>query len=158
MMFKFFIGFIFASSNLIASAQQLNHEQRAIQTLIGNTYDQANSKVQISPIVTARDYAIADWIQGGKGGRALLKKTNGTWEITMCGGQGLTVTKNLVDIGIPSEQAKQLTSALKIAESKLDQQKIKLFDSFGKTISFKDMHHAENSNKNQETKQNPHHP
>ena len=160
-MFKIFIFMVFASASITISAQQLNLEQKAIQSLIATTYDQAKSKVQTSPIVTAGDYAIADWIQADKGGRALLKKTNGKWEITMCGGQGLTVATNLVDIGIPAAQAHQLTNALKAAESKLDQHKVKLFDSFGKTISLKDMqdmHHAGGANKDQKTEKHPRHP
>ncbi|WMW81902.1 copper uptake system-associated protein [Undibacterium cyanobacteriorum] len=160
-MFKIICTLMLIAASCSLSAQQLNPEQKAIQSLIASTYDQANSKVQTSPIVTVADYAIADWIQGEKGGRALLKKTNGNWEITMCGGQGLTVAKNLIEIGIPTAQAHELANALKAAETQLDQQKIKLFDSFGKTISLKEMqgnHHADRANKNEKTEKHPHHP
>lgn len=157
-MFKILISLALVYTSLTVSAQQLNQEQKAIQSLIATTYDRVNSKVQTSPIVTAGDYAIADWIQAGKGGRALLKKTDEKWEITMCGGKGLTVAQNLIDTGISASQAHQLANALKAAERKLDQQKIKLFDSFGKAISFKEMHHPEGANKDQKAEKHPHRP
>jgi hypothetical protein len=77
--------------------------QQQIQALISSTYDKPDHKVETSPIAVAEDYAIADWVQGKRGGRALLHRVNGKWVIMACGADGLKELKTLADAGIPKK-------------------------------------------------------
>lgn len=81
----------------------ISNEQQ-IRSLLSNTFDSPSAKVKTSPVVVDGDIAIADWIQGEKGGRALLKKSNGKWEISACGGSGFKQSESLIQAGIASGQ------------------------------------------------------
>jgi hypothetical protein len=114
-----------------ASAQTSDKiEAGKIIALISNTYDRPDQKVITSPVVITENYAIAGWTKGDIGGRALLKKENGAWEIMACGGAGLKVIQNLVDAGIARWTASKLVSTLIQAERLSDQRRVKKFDLF----------------------------
>ena len=102
--------------------------------------------MKTSPIVVERDIAIADWIQGEKGGRALLKKSKDKWEITACGGGGFKHPEALIQAGVQQSVANRLTTKLADAEKKLSAKQIQMFDSFGETVSMDrghDNHHQQ---------------
>jgi len=110
-----------------------NSPQQQIRTLLSITFDQPNHKVEASPIAVANDYAIADWIQGEKGGRALLRRTNGKWEIMACGGDALKDIKALNDAGISTATAKNIVAQLTKAEQSISADRVKRFGLFGMT-------------------------
>ncbi len=118
------------SSAGAVSSSKPNHIQQIIQ-LIGKTYDQPQHKVETAPVVLAGDFALADWIQGPKGGRALLRKSHGAWEIMACGGDGFTDPQVLQAAGIPADTAKNLIQQLKQAEQSLPAARVKQFGLFG---------------------------
>lgn len=60
--------------------------EEQIKAIIAKTYDQPSKPVETAPVVTVGNYALADWIQGDMGGRALLRLDKGAWEIMVCGG------------------------------------------------------------------------
>jgi hypothetical protein len=125
---------IAAGSVAVAAAETeaaANSPHRQIRTLVSTTYDQPGHKVETSPIVVANGYAIADWIQGDKGGRALLRRANGRWEIMACGGDGLKDVKTLGDAGIPRETATKLVLQLGRAEQSVTPDRVKRFGLFG---------------------------
>lgn len=113
----------------------------AIAHLLASTYDRPDAKLETSPIVVVDDYAIADWIQANKGGRALLVKQHGEWSIHLCGGKGLVSASNLQAAGLPKSTATQLATALQNAEKTISKERISLFDSFGQTIRFDSASH-----------------
>jgi hypothetical protein len=94
------------------------------------TFDKPNNPLKVAPVVVQGDYAVAGWIQGEKGGRALLQKTKSEWQISVCGGDGLTQAKVLETTGMPAANAKALADAVAVAESKLSPHQRHLFDSF----------------------------
>lgn len=134
-----------ALSNAHAHSQTNEVSQEKIKALISKSFDQPNLKVITSPIVIEGKVAIADWIQGQKGGRALLRRRHEDWEIIACGGSGFKDSEGIAAIGISKEIATNITAKLKDAEAKLPAQKIKQFDSFDGVVN---MVHGTNHIKN----------
>lgn len=120
--------------------------QNEIKSVIAGIYDQPDLKVDIAPVVTADGYAIADWIQGSKGGRALLRQDNGKWKIVACGGSAFKDVDLLSDAGMSKNTARQLVAKLKQAEKSISKARIKMFDSFGATVDMSgESHHSHTS-------------
>lgn len=117
-------------SNAIAHPQTEDESRERIQKLISKTFDRPDLKVQSDPIVIEGKVAIADWIQGEKGGRALLTRKHVDWEIIACGGAGFKDPAVIAAAGISKRIANNITEKLKTAEAKLPPQKIKQLDSF----------------------------
>ena len=142
--------FIFAAicvaSNAIAHSQTEVESQEKIKVLISKTFDQPNLKVQTTPIVIEGKVAIADWTQGQKGGRALLRRKHADWEIIACGGAGFKDPSAIAATGISKEIANNIAAKLKTAEAQLSPQKIKQLDSFDGVVTMgHGMHHGSDS-------------
>lgn len=106
-----------------------------IRALIGQTYDRPDAKVEIDPVIVVQDYAVANWVQGAQGGRALLKQAHGAWQILLCAGDGLRHTDGLVQAGVPKATAERLAQSLQAAEGQLDPARLKLFSLFGPAVA-----------------------
>ena len=126
---------IYCASNAIAHPQTEAESQEKIKALISKTFDQPNLKVQTTPIVIEGKVAIADWTQGQKGGRALLRRKHADWEIIACGGAGFKDPSAITATGISKEIANNITAKLKTAESSLSPQKIKQLDLFDGVVT-----------------------
>lgn len=142
--------FIFAAicivSNAIAHPQTEAESQEKIKALISKTFDQPDLKVQTTPIVIEGKVAIADWTQGQKGGRALLRRKHADWEIIACGGAGFKDSSAIAAAGISKGIANNITAKLKTAESSLSPQKIKQLDSFDGVVTMRHgMQHGSDS-------------
>lgn len=106
-------------------------EATAIRDLIGTTFDKPALKVHTDPIAIVGDYAIADWIQGNLGGRALVRRRGeNKWEIALCAGNGLTEQTTLEHSGIPSTTAKALLEKLAQVEKDVPAARRHKFDLF----------------------------
>ena len=112
------------------SAEALTDEAQ-IQAVIGKTYDKPNNKVNTTPISIADDFAVADWTQGKRGGRALMKRINGNWEILACGNDGLKDTKSLVKAGMSEKTASTIVKKLADLEKLEDPRRLAKFNLFG---------------------------
>ncbi len=112
------------------SAESLTDEAQ-IQAVIGKTYDKPNNKVNTTPISIADDFAVADWTQGKRGGRALMKRINGNWEILACGNDGLKDTKSLVKAGMSEKTASIIVKKLADLEKLEDPRRLAKFNLFG---------------------------
>ena len=122
-------------SNAIAHPQTEEESRERIQKLISKTFDRPDLKVQSDPIVIEGKVAIADWVQGEKGGRALLTRKHVDWEIIACGGAGFKDPAVIAAAGISKRIANNITQKLKTAEAKLPPQKIKQLDSFDGVVT-----------------------
>lgn len=116
--------------------------EQQIRNIISKTYDQLDKKVETAPIVVAGNHAIADWVQGEKGGRALLRVNQGRWEIIACGGDEFKDVKVLQDAGLHPGTAKQLIRLLNKAEATLSPQRVQQFGLFGKEVMMPAGHHG----------------
>jgi hypothetical protein len=112
------------------SAEALTDEAQ-IQAVIGKTYDKPNNKVNTTPISVADDFAVADWTQGKRGGRALMKRIDGNWEILACGNDGLKDTKSLVKAGMSEKTASAIVKKLSDLEKLEDPKRLAKFNLFG---------------------------
>ena len=143
----FALAFVAATclfSNAIAHPQTEEESRARIQKLISTTFDRPDLKVQTDPIVIEGKVAIADWTQGQKGGRALLRRKHADWEIIACGGAGFKDPGSITAAGISREIASNITAKLKTAESSLSAQKIKQLDSFEGVVNM--VHGATHAN------------
>ena len=129
--------------NTNAHSQTEEVSQEKIRALISQTFDQPKLPVKISPIVIEGKVAIADWVQGQKGGRALLRRKHHDWEIIACGGVGFKDPEGIAANGISKVIATNITAKLKDAEAKLSPQEVKQFDSFDGVVNM--VHDAKHS-------------
>ncbi len=141
---KFNLFFIIALClGVTSGCKQHNHPEQ-IRQLINKTFDRPDSKVKIEPVVMAESYAIADWVQDTKAGRALLKMENGKWRLLACGGSGMKTAASLMQQGVPEAVAVKLSQLLSDAEKTLQEKEVEGFDSFGPSVIFSDSnpHHS----------------
>jgi hypothetical protein len=124
------LGMATASMSFYVKADDSASPQQ-IQAIISSTYDKPDHKVETSPIAVIDDYAVADWTQGERGGRALLHRSNGKWIIMACGADGLKEVKTLTEAGIPDKTAKSLVTQLTNAEESVSPDRLKQFSLFG---------------------------
>lgn len=93
-------------------------------------FDRPDAPLSVAPVTVLGNYAVAGWIQGGKGGRALMQKDANGWFISVCAGDGLKDAKVLQTTGMPADHAAKLATAVKAAEAKLSKDQLALFASF----------------------------
>jgi hypothetical protein len=127
---------IFASMALllgsVAQAQPAAPDvAKPIRAVISKTYDQPGKPVKTDPVVVSGDHAVADWIQGNFGGRALLRREKGKWVIVLCAGDGLRQAQVLEQSGVPQAEARSIARQLAAAEDGLPAERRKLFSLFG---------------------------
>jgi hypothetical protein len=67
--------------------------EQSIRKLLMDTFDKPGAPLVVDPVVAANDCAIADWIQDGHGGRALLKRRDGKRSLILCSGDGDNVSR-----------------------------------------------------------------
>lgn len=115
----------------LAAHADATSDRQQIQAVISSTYDKPDHVVETSPIAVSDDFAVADWVQGQRGGRALLKRIDGRWTIAACGADELKHAATLSEAGIPDSNAQDLINQLAAAEKSLPQERLRLFSLFG---------------------------
>ena len=108
--------------------------QHEIIHLLKGMFDTPENPLSVEPIVVVGDNAIAGWVQGERGGRALLWRVDGKWQVRLCSGDGLKDPKVLETANISPSDAASLTSKLAVAESKLEATVLAKFSSFEGTM------------------------
>ncbi len=92
--------------------------------------------LELPVIVVQEDVAIADWILGEKGGRALLRKQHEIWQTLMCGGSELKFAHRLQQAGVNPSVAETLAQRLRALEASLDAAQRQRIDSFQGVMDF----------------------
>lgn len=69
--------------------------------MLKSIFEKPDVPLVVEPVAVAGDYALADWEQGEMGGRALLRKKNGNWEVVLCAGDEIREAQALRSAGIP---------------------------------------------------------
>ncbi|NEI73791.1 copper uptake system-associated protein [Rhizobium lusitanum] len=103
-------------------------------------FETPEKPLAIRPIVGHGDWAVAGWVQDGRGGRALLRKSHGGWVVRLCSGDSLKDADALQKIGLTRDDAQAIAADLSIAEAKLDARTLALLSSFEGTVM---MDHAD---------------
>lgn len=109
-------------------------DRHAIIHLMKKMFDTPESPLLVDPVVVRGDNAIAGWIQEERGGRALLWRVHGQWQIRLCSGDGLKEQALLESANISPADAKALLADLAAAEAKLDPAVIAKFSLFEGTM------------------------
>jgi hypothetical protein len=124
---------VFACGAAIAHdhvTSQAMPDAQAIEHRMKQQFDKPDAPLAVAPVSIEGDYAVAGWIQSGKGGRALLKKEKGQWSIHVCGGDGLKQASALVQTGMSSATADRLAKKVQSAEAKLSVDQLKKLSMF----------------------------
>jgi hypothetical protein len=102
----------------------------AVRAVMMKIWDGPDSRLVVDPVVLSPDYAIAGWSQGEMGGRALLRKKAGAWEVTLCAGDDLKKPDLLMKAGMSHAMAQQLAADLAKSEAALPRERLALFSKF----------------------------
>ena len=112
------------------TSQQAMPDAQAIEHTMKKQFDKPEAPLTVMPVTIESGYAVAGWVQSGKGGRALLKKEHDGWRIQVCGGDGLKNASTLAQTGMPSSTADRLIKAIQAAEAKLPAEHLKKLSMF----------------------------
>lgn len=115
------------------SSPQASQAQADRDAIIGQmhaTWDRPESPLDTGPVVVEGDYAVADWTQGAMGGRALLKREQGTWTTVLCAGDGIRTADGLAAVGLPAGQAGVLAAKLAKAEQQISAERLAQMSAF----------------------------
>jgi hypothetical protein len=105
-------------------------DEAGIRQVLMTTFDKPEARMQVEPIVVQAEHAVAGWIQGERGGRALMRREGRDWSIVLCGGDGLKDPQALAMAGIEPAAARALVQRLNAAEASLTPAKRARFASF----------------------------
>lgn len=105
-------------------------DSAAVVDLLKKTFETPDKPLGVAPVVVADGWALAGWVQGDMGGRALLKKGDMGWVLHMCAGDGIKDAAALEKIGLSAATAKTLADGLAVAEAKLDPALVAKFSLF----------------------------
>ena len=107
-----------------------NDDRGAITHLMMATFDKPEAPLTVEPVTVYKDVAVAGWSQGEMGGRALLRKKENDWVLTLCSGDALKEAKSLQHFGLSAEEAEAMAKAVVEAEAKLDPVLVAKFATF----------------------------
>ena len=93
-------------------------------------FDRPDAPLDVGPVAVEGDHAVAGWTQGERGGRALLQRREGRWEIVVCAGDGLTRAKDLALAGLTPAQADRLARRVQAVERGMALERRKRLASF----------------------------
>lgn len=105
---------------LFFSPARAGLDEDNVKQVLMSMFDKHDNRLNIGPVIISGDHGIADWHQGETGGRALLQRKDGKWTLRLCSGDGLKRSSMLVEAGIDTKVAEEMTAALSSAESSLD--------------------------------------
>lgn len=116
---------------LACSAAWSADDDAAIRAVLMQQFDKPEARLQVDPVVAQGEHAVAGWSQGDRGGRALLRRQHGHWQITACAGDALKDPRTLREAGVPGPDADRLARSLANAEARLSpaaRQRLSRFD------------------------------
>lgn len=99
----------------------------AIRHAMMATFDRPETPLTVEPVTVQGGLAIAGWAQGG---RALLRKEDGAWQLSLCAGDALKEPVSLAQLGLTPEEAQALAAAVTAAEAEADPALVAKFSLF----------------------------
>lgn len=110
-------------------------DEDAIRAVMMAQFDRPEAPLTVAPVVIQGDSAMAGWAQDGRGGRALLRRGETGWTITICAGAQLLDEQVLMNDGGLHHGAATLIAAMRQAETGVTGASA-LFDSFTDFLVF----------------------
>lgn len=105
-------------------------DQSAIRHRLMSEFDKPQQRLTVEPVVVSDIHAIAGWMQGEMGGRALLRKKDGAWMLVLCAGDDLKSASTLVKVGLTEKAATELAAGLATAERAMPPERLALLSKF----------------------------
>ena len=121
---------VLTASVVTGVAEPAGTDATSISQLLHGMFDKPNETLSVGPVVVSGDHAVADWTQGDMGGRALLRRKQGGWIVTLCAGDAMKSSEALNTAGVPQPEAIQLAHDLAMAESGLAPEQVAMFSRF----------------------------
>lgn len=105
-------------------------EETAIVAQMRATWEKPEAPLDAGPVVAEGDHAVADWTQGARGGRALLRREHGEWITVLCAGDGIRSAEGLQAVGVPAPEATALAAKLAKAEQAVPAERLARMSAF----------------------------
>lgn len=121
----------------IALAEPKDEVIRAIKL----QWEKPDHLVAVPVVAVQQEFAIADWLQGNHGGRAMLRKMHGTWQTLACGDAKMKTVAQLKLFGVPEPQAQMLIQVLNAQEQYLTQEELQAINGFSGIMELRQHHH-----------------
>lgn len=112
-----------------AHAAEESMQAQIIQVL-KNQFDRPVNPLEVPVVVISGDYAVADWLQDNRGGRALLRHDADGWRTLMCSGAQFKSPQALRQAGLQENDASLISKELSRKEQSLTDEQLKKIDSF----------------------------
>jgi len=109
-------------------------DARAIRSLLMGKFDRPDARLTVEPVVVRGGHAVAGWVQGERGGRALLRSEHGQWKLVACAGAAFREAAELEKAGIAPADARALAKAVAAAEAKLPADQARKLSLFGGVV------------------------
>jgi hypothetical protein len=93
--------------------------EQGVRTFLQGVFDRPESRLVVPSVAFAGDYAVAGWLQDGRGGRTLLKRSVEGWEFVVCGGEELRTPAGLREAGLPVALVEPMAQAVQASEDSL---------------------------------------
>ena len=126
-----FVRLLFASLALAGCAGVGGSSaEQGVRDFMAGVFDRPDSRLTVPSVAFAGDYAVAGWLQSGRGGRTLLRRSPEGWEFVVCGGADLTTLKGLREAGLPEGLGPAMVTATGRAEASLTSEQLRLLGDF----------------------------
>jgi hypothetical protein len=126
-----FVRLLFASLALAGCAGVGGSSaEQGVRDFMAGVFDRPDSRLTVPSVAFAGDYAVAGWLQSGRGGRTLLRRSPEGWEFVVCGGADLTTLKGLREAGLPEGLGPAMLTAIGRAEVSLTSEQLRLLGDF----------------------------
>ena len=122
-------AFVLVAAALPAAADD-GSDTASIRHLMMATFDKPEAPLTVEPVTIHGDVAVAGWSQGDMGGRALLRRKDGSWTLTLCSGDALKEAASLRTFGLSEADAEALATAVVAAEAGIDPALVAKFSAF----------------------------
>lgn len=123
-----------------AMAETEDEAVAAVASSMRAQWEKPGQPLVLPVIIVQDDVAIADWLLGKKGGRALLRLVHGQWHTVLCGGTELHHAQRLQQAGVSRAVAASLVAQLQVHEKRLTASQKQGIDGFQGVMDFSQTH------------------
>jgi hypothetical protein len=136
-----FVRLLFASLALVGCAGVGGSSaEQGVRDFMAGIFDRPDARLTVPSVAFAGDYAVAGWLQSGRGGRTLLRRSPEGWEFVVCGGADLTTLKGLREAGLPDVLGPAMVTAIGRAEASLTSEQLRLLGDFPGMLRMEGVH------------------
>jgi hypothetical protein len=136
-----FVRLLFASLALAGCAGVGGSSaEQGVRDFMAGVFDRPDARLTVPSVAFAGDYAVAGWLQSGRGGRTLLRRSPEGWEFVVCGGADLTTLKGLREAGLPEGLRPAMVTAIGRAEASLTSEQLRLLGDFPGMLRMEGVH------------------